>query len=585
MADTNTPTAAPPEDASPPDKPHSAPRGEPSRRKLFQEEERVLQPALKKLERLEEEHFAEDRAKQLNIPYINLLGFPINTEALALVPEDRARAARVVIFWKQGKEVRLGAVDPTSRAVRDVENVLVDEDGYHVRRFLLSPRSLDLAMTMYARVTKEQEQRKRFLALPEEELTTFEKEIKTLKELGKRIVELPTTEVLDTIIAGAVKLAASDVHIEPKDDGARLRYRIDGVLQDITLFSLAGYQQLLSRVKVLSGLKLNIHDIPQDGSFVLQTARTIIDVRTSIIPGTPGENIVLRLLDRRMAVQRIEDLGMKDRDRELILAELKKPDGMILNTGPTGSGKTTSLATFVQFINRPELKIITLEDPIEYRIPGVEQTQVDEKSGYTFSRGLRSILRQDPDIILVGEIRDTDTAETAMHAALTGHLVFTTLHTNNAVGAIPRLIDMGVRPYIIAPAVNTIIAQRLVRKVCVHCAEEYRASDAERELLKQTLRGVSREIFDPAILEKPITLARAKGCPKCNDTGYRGRVGVFEIFAMKGEIEKLTLEGADTLRLQEAAQKQGMTSVTQDAMLKVLAKITTFEEAERVGEV
>lgn len=545
-----------------------------------------MEPTLKKIERVEEERFALNRAERLGLPYMNLLGFPINTDALSVLPEERARSARVVAFWKQGKDLRLGAVDPTSRAVRDLENEMVDREGFHIRRFLISPRSLDLALGMYVKVVRGGPPRARYLALPTEELTVFEREIRTLKELGKRIVELPTTEVLDTIVAGAIKLEASDVHIEPKEGYARLRYRIDGVLQDITNFSLAGHEQLLSRVKVLSGLKINLHDVPQDGSFVLQTAQTIIDVRTSVIPGTPVENVVLRLLDRNMSVKRVEDLGMKDRDRDLILHELKKPDGMILNTGPTGSGKTTTLATLLQFINKPDLKIITLEDPIEYRIPGVEQTQVDEESGYTFSRGLRSILRQDPDIILVGEIRDTDTAETAMHAALTGHLVLTTLHTNDAVGAIPRLVDMGVRPYIIAPAVNAVIAQRLVRRVCGHCAEEHVATPQERKLIRETMRGVKPETFNPDILDaKQLTILRAKGCPKCNETGYRGRLGVFEVFVVSGELEQLTLQGADTLQLKTAAMRQGMTTITQDAILKVLERLTTLEEAARVGEI
>lgn len=579
MPDTNTPTPPPADPTA------SLPGVARETEREFRKEERELAPTLRKLERTEEERFAMDRAERLGLPYINLLGFPVNTEALAVLPEERARATKAVVFWRRGKDVRVGAVDPSSRAVRDIENELVDREGLHVRKYLLSPSSLDLALQMYVKVARTGGKRARYLALQAEELTLFEREIRNLKELGKRIVELPTTEVLDTIIAGAVKLEASDVHVEPKEGYARLRYRIDGVLQDITNFSLAGYAQLLSRVKVLSGLKINIHDTPQDGSFVLQTANTVIDVRTSIIPGDPGENIVLRLLDRNMAVKKVEDLGMKDRDRDLVLDELKKPDGMILNTGPTGSGKTTTLATLLQFINRPELKIITLEDPIEYRIAGVEQTQVDEESGYTFSKGLRSILRQDPDIILVGEIRDSDTAETAMHAALTGHVVLSTLHTNNAVGAVPRLIDMGVRPYIMAPAVNAIIAQRLVRKVCPACREEYQATPAERALVRETLQGVRKDVFDPKTLSGPkLTLVRTKGCPKCNDTGYRGRIGVFEMFAMRGEIEQLTLDGADTLRLQAAAMKQGMTTVTQDAMLKVLDKITTLEEAARVGE-
>lgn len=577
MTDTNTPP-------KPPGEPHRGVARETEEE--FRKGERALEPALARIEHAEEERFVAARAERLGVPYINLVGFPINAEALALVPEEQTRAAKVIVFWRKGKELRLGSVDPNARAVRDLENALVDREGFHVRRFLISLNSFDLALAQYPRARREAPTRARYLTLPTDELSTFEQEISTLKELGKRIAELPTTEVLDTMIAGAVKLEASDVHIEPKEDTARLRYRIDGVLQDITNFSLAGYRLLLSRVKVLSGLKLNIHNLPQDGSFVLEAAYATIDARTSVIPGGTGENIVLRLLNRTMTVKRIEDLGMKDRDRALVLEELKKPDGMILNTGPTGSGKTTTLATFLSVINNPALKVVTLEDPIEYRIPGIEQTEVDEESGYTFSTGLRGIIRQDPDIILVGEIRDTDTAETAMHAALTGHLVLTTLHTNDAVGAIPRLIDMGVRPYILAPAINVVIAQRLVRKVCLHCREEIPITPEERRMIRETMKGIRKDTFDPSVLDDAsLTLARARGCPKCNDTGYRGRVGVFEVFAMKGEIEQLTLQGADTLRLQDAAMAQGMTTITQDALLKVLAKITTLAEVARVGEI
>ena len=552
----------------------------------FAEREKALRPTIKKLERAEEELLAQQRAERLGVPYINLFGFPINTDSLSLIRQEDARAAKAIVFWQQGKDVRLGAVDPSSRAVRDIENELVDREGFHVRRFLISTRSLEVAFQLYTKVPTEEGGKARFMELPAEELEIFEREIKTLRELGKRIAELPTTEVLSTIIAGAVKTHSSDAHIEPKEGYARLRYRIDGILQDITNFSLEGYQKLLSRVKVLTGLKLNVHEVPQDGSFVLQSAGTVIDVRVSILPGGFGENIVMRLLDRNMSVVNIEELGMKQRDIDLVKAELKKPDGMMLNTGPTGSGKTTTLAAFIQHVNSPELKIITLEDPIEYRIPGVEQTQVDEEAGYTFSRGLRSILRQDPDVLLVGEIRDTETAETAMHAALTGHLVFSTLHTNDAAGAVPRLIDMGVRPFIIAPALNAIIAQRLVRKVCENCSHAYTPDAAERKALREIMHGVVMEVFDAKILEKSdLTLKKAVGCEKCNLSGYHGRIGVFEIFAMKGEIEQLTIEGADTNQIKAAALRQGMTTITQDAVLKLLDQITTFDEVKRVGEV
>ncbi len=551
----------------------------------FAEQEKHLQPTIKKLERQEEELLAVQRADRLGIPYINLLGFPINTDALSLVREDDARTAKTVIFWRQGKEIRLGALDPSSRAVRDIENELVDREGFHIRRFLISPRSLDIALQLYTRVAEDTERRARYMELPVEELDIFEREIKSIRELGRRIAELPTTEVLNTIIAGAVKTHASDIHVETKEGYARLRYRIDGVLQDITNFSHEGHHKLLSRVKVLAGLKLNIHETPQDGSFVLQSAGTVIDIRVSILPGAAGENIVLRLLDRNMSVVNIEELGMKQRDIALVKQELKKPDGMILNTGPTGSGKTTTLAAFIQYVNSPDLKIITLEDPIEYRIPGVEQTQVDEEAGYTFSVGLRSILRQDPDILLVGEIRDTDTAETAMHAALTGHLVFSTLHTNDAAGAVPRLIDMGVRPFILAPAINAVIAQRLVRLVCETCAQLYTPDTAERAVLKKIMEGIAKDVFDPSALDAPtLQLRKAVGCDTCNQSGYHGRIAVFEIFSMKGEIEQLTIDGADTNQIKAAALRQGMTTITQDAVLKLLEKRTTLDEVKRVGE-
>jgi len=553
----------------------------------FKKEKKELSGTLKKLQQDEEELLAMQKAERLGIPYINLLGFPINTDSLALIREEDAKSAKCVAFWHQGKDLRLAAIDPSSRAIKDIELELVDREGYHVRRFLISPRSLDIALQLYSHVTYQTEGKKdRYMQLPEEELEIFEREIKNLRDLGKRIMELPTTEVLNTIVAGAVKTKSSDIHIEPKEGYARLRYRIDGVLQDITNFSLEGYKKILSRIKVMAALKLNIHETPQDGSYVIQSSGLVIDVRVSILPGGYGENIVMRLLDRNMSVVSIEDLGMKKRDIELIRTVLKKPDGMILNTGPTGSGKTTSLAAFVQHVNSPDLKIITLEDPIEYRIPGVEQTQVNEAEGYTFSAGLRSILRQDPDIILVGEIRDTDTAETAMHAALTGHLVFSTLHTNDAPGSIPRLIDMGVRPFIIAPAVNAIIAQRLVRRVCPKCGQDYVPEQVERDALKKMMAGVQKEVFDPAVLDNPeLKFKKAVGCEACNNNGYHGRMAVFEIFSMEGEVEQLTIDGADTNQIREAALRQGMTTITQDAVIKMIDGITTFDEVGRVGSV
>ena len=276
---------------------------------------------------------------------------------------------------------------------------------------------------------------------------------------------------------------------------------------------------------------------------------------------------------------------MKPRDEALVRRELKRSNGMILVTGPTGSGKTTTLASFLREVNNTDMKIITLEDPIEYRIPGIEQTQVDEAAGYTFAKGLRSILRQDPDMIMVGEMRDAETAETAVHAALTGHLVFSTLHTNNAAGAVPRLVDMGIKPFVLAPAINLIIAQRLVRVVCKDCAESYIPNAALKEQILEIMRGVSPQVFTPAMLQKPgLVFYKAKGCEKCAQTGYRGRVGVFEIFSVEGAMEQLVLNAADGTQIEAEALKQGMTTVAQDAYIKVIEGMTTLEEVERVSE-
>jgi type IV pilus assembly protein PilB len=549
--------------------------------------EEPLTTTIRRFDIEEEERLAAQRAATLRVPYINFFGFPINPDAVGLIPEEEARLARVVCFYRYGRNIRLGAVNPFDEKVQRIADRLADEEGFRVRVFLISERSLEQALKLYRKTAPPPEEGPGSLVLPTAEMSEFEYHIKTIKDLGKRLHELPTTEVLNTIVAGAVKIKASDIHIEPKADHARLRYRIDGVLQDITTFDLVGWRQILSRVKVLGGLKLNIHDQPQDGSFVieLEEGKHLIDVRLSILPGGFGESIVMRLLDRQAQALDIYELGMKLRDIQLILEELKKPNGMILNTGPTGSGKTTTLAAFLSYINDPKLKIITLEDPIEYRIPGIQQTQVNEEEGYTFSRGLRSILRQDPDVILVGEIRDTDTAQTAMHGALTGHVLFTTLHTNDAPGAIPRLIDMGVDPRIMAPALNAVIAQRLVRRVCLRCKEEYKPSAAEIKQVREAMKGVIPEVFDPRILDdSALRFVRGRKCGACNHTGYRGRIGVFEIYSVRDELEDLVLRGADTNTIREAALRQGMTTIAQDGMLKVIDRITTIEEVERISE-
>jgi type II secretory ATPase GspE/PulE/Tfp pilus assembly ATPase PilB-like protein len=533
----------------------------------------------------QEERMAQYRAQQTGLPYVNLTAFPMDAEVLEVIPRTQAQDAAVVLFYKLGKDLRIGVVNPGQKGVKEVLKMLEDRFGVEPQMHVISHRSLKVALSRYSRESEEEEIPKGEVRVTDEEVSAFSKTLKTLEDLGQRITSLPPTEVLNAIVVGAVTVASSDIHIEPKEKDARLRYRIDGVLQDITTFNRQGWALLLSRVKVLSRLKLNVKERPQDGSFVLRVGSETYDMRVSTLPGLHGENIVMRILSRKAEAIQIKDLGMKMRDEIVVRKELKRSNGMILITGPTGSGKTTTLAAFLREVNNPDLKIITLEDPIEYRIAGIEQTQVDDSAGYTFAKGLRSILRQDPDMIMVGEMRDAETAETAVHAALTGHLVFSTLHTNNAAGAVPRLVDMGIKPFVLAPALNLIVAQRLVRVVCPDCAQPYTPDTTIKEKILEIMRGISPEIFTPAVLQKPdLKFYKAKGCSKCARTGYRGRVGVFEIFSVEGQMEQLVLNAADSTQIEAEALKQGMTTIAQDAYLKVIEGVTTVEEVERVSE-
>ena len=414
-----------------------------------------------------------------------------------------------------------------------------------------------------------------------EVLSDIEKQIKNIADLKERLTSLPITKVLDILIAGALKIKASDIHFEPEEKDIRLRYRLDGVLNDVVDFSPTGYPGLLSRIKLLSGLKINVHDSPQDGRFTIRREDKDIEVRVSILPGAYGENIVMRILDPSTIKQKLEDLGMRKDVLEQIKKLLAKTTGAILTTGPTGSGKTTTLYAFIRHVNNPDVKVITIEDPIEYHIEGISQTQVDAAAGYTFAGGLRSIVRQDPDVILVGEIRDVETAEIAMQAALTGHLVFSTLHTNSSSGTIPRLIDLGVRPVTIAPAINAAMAQRLVRRLCQACKKKVKASAEELTLLKKYLGSLSKEISKPTLGES-LELFQADKCKECNFTGYQGRVGIYEVFEIDSEMEKLILKSPPISEVQDLAEKKGMVTLLQDGLLKVAEGVTSVEEVMRV---
>jgi type II secretory ATPase GspE/PulE/Tfp pilus assembly ATPase PilB-like protein len=422
------------------------------------------------------------------------------------------------------------------------------------------------------------------------EISKFRGELKLDPKLKEKIKDLPTlreelekglkediSKIFETIVAGGIFLEASDIHLEPAKDVANLRIRLDGILQDVLSLKEKTYQGLLSRIKLVSGMKLNVSNRPQDGRFSV-LADFEVEIRVATIPAEFGEAVVMRILNPKNLIG-LEDLGLREDLLKIFKEEIKKPNGMIIVTGPTGSGKTTTLYAMLKEIQKPEIKIITIEDPIEYHLEGICQTQVNPKTGYDFANGLRAIVRQDPDVILVGEIRDLETASIAIQASLTGHLVLTTLHTNDAAGTVSRLQALGEKPVNIAPAINMAVAQRLVRKVCPKCKKLEKPTKEEWQNLKEKLKNVPQVAKK---LEEGIKIPRAVGCRYCNFTGYRKRVGVFEAFLVDEEMENFILTSPSISALKEKAMEKGMVTMYQDGLIKVLEGETTIEEVERV---
>ncbi len=412
-------------------------------------------------------------------------------------------------------------------------------------------------------------------------------DIENFKKAIEKNLSGDISDLVSVILMGAISLSSSDIHLEPEEKITKIRIRIDGLLQDVVSFPKNAYQPIVSRIKLLAGLKLNIKDRPQDGSFSVlfpvPKTKNIkeVEMRTSALPADYGETIVMRILNPE-SLKSIEELGLREDLLLMFKKEIQKPDGMIIVTGPTGSGKTTTLYAFLKFIHQPEIKIITIEDPIEYRLGGVSQTEVHPEKGYDFPKGLRAIVRQDPDVILVGEIRDLETADIAIQAALTGHLVFSTLHTNDAAGTIPRLISLGANPANIAPAINMAVAQRLVRRACKHCSFWRSPRKEEAEKIKNALCDIA-DRFAINIKSPELKIVEPEGCKFCNFSGYKGRVGIFEAILINEEIENLILKSPSIPEIKKTASKNGMISMYQDGFLKIIQGITTIEEVERMA--
>src|SRR3989339_1796853 len=535
---------------------------------------------------------AEDLAKLLsqkyNLPYLDLSRMTIDIDALKILEEKEAREGKLAVFQKAGQKLQVAIESPNPETTqRTLSNL--QEKGYKINTFLVSEQSLSRAWKRYSEVPEYEETQRGVIDVSSEKLDEFLKKTSTIEELKNLFVSSATTqknrkisEVLEIILAGALSSDASDIHIEPQEKQVRLRFRLDGVLHDILLFDYKIYNLLLSRIKLVSVLKLNVRNQAQDGRFSIKVNEEEIAVRTSVIPEAYGESIVLRILNPKSIAIPFEELGIDKNLMAILEKELSKPNGMILTTGPTGSGKTTTLYAFLRKIYTPETKIITLEDPVEYHLPNIVQTHVEQSIGYSFSAGLRSILRQDPDIIMVGEIRDLETAKTAINSALTGHLVLSTLHTNNAAGTIPRLIDLGVNPTSIAPAVNISMAQRLVRKLCDKCKEKQPASELEAASIKKIIETFPENKKRPDAAE--VFVWKARGCKFCNNLGYKGRIGVYEAILIDEEVEPLILLNPTETEILKKSEKQGILNMKQDGILKVLNGITSLDELERVIE-
>lgn len=534
-------------------------------------------------ELIEEGELQKVYAYVLGIPFVDLTKEAIPFDILSIVPEPIAKKSNIVAFQKTGTNLKVAMLNPDDLQTIDF---IKKKTGLRIVPCLTTRESIQTVLRQYEKSLKAE-----FGDILTDEVNNHKEEEKD-GDLEKIAAGLPIIRIVDTLLKHAILQSASDIHIEPLEKEVVVRYRIDGVLHDAMTLPKDVAAGLVARVKVLSNLKLDEHRLPQDGRFKIEKDEYKIAFRVSILPVFDGEKIVMRLLDESSHGLTFEKMGIVGEPLEIIHREIGKPNGIILVTGPTGSGKTTTLYTALDILNTPEVNISTVEDPVEYRMQRVNQTQVQPKIGMTFAAALRSLLRQDPDIIMVGEIRDQETLEIAMHAAMTGHLVLSTLHTNSAAATLPRMLDMGAEPFLIASTVNVIIAQRLVRRLCAECKKPYKLEkkevdtlgkiydlDSLMEFLKKN--PGSQKTIASAKGWDDISFYKASGCDQCNNEGYHGRIGVYEVLEMDTDIRKLVTQSATSEALEEQARKNGMATMVEDGFLKIVQGTTSLEEVMR----
>ncbi|HNW71407.1 MAG TPA: GspE/PulE family protein [Candidatus Paceibacterota bacterium] len=555
-------------------------------------DEEKQQKQLEELRKQEEEQLVQVLAEsKYGLPYVDMSRLGIDNESLRAISEKDARDLKVGPFKLSGKNIYIAILSPSEDLLSKLKEEMARKDLTPLF-YMASHYSVNKIWERYKEISMAESSKVGGIEISSEILRDTAKNIEKMQDIEKLIKEAmegsqthKVSHILEIILAGAISIKASDIHIEAEKDMSRLRLRLDGVLQDVMFFEHDIYHLLNSRIKLLSGMKLT-SVVAQDGRFSIAEGAEEISIRSSMIPGAYGESIVMRILDPKSIQVNLEEIGIEPFLFSIIQEEITKPNGLILITGPTGSGKTTTLYAFLRKIYSTEIKIITIEDPIEYHLPGITQTQTNEEKGYTFLEGLRSALRQDPDVVMVGEIRDAETAKIAIESALTGHMVFSTLHTNNAAGVIPRLIDLEANPKIMVSALSLSIAQRLVRKLCQFCKKEKIPDEKEVTTMKNVIDSIKEEGKDLSKYNidpnAPFKIYMPVGCEKCNMTGFKGRIGIFEAIKTDEAIEKIIPQNPSEREIKRIAKNQGILSMRQDGMVKIINGITSFEEVQSV---
>ena len=520
------------------------------------------------------------KSESLNIPLKEIVIDNVSLDALALVPEETAKHYLMTPFAKKNSSVEIGMVYPEDLKAQEALKFLARQGKFTYKVFLITPTTFTKILKQYRGLRKE-------VGTALEELKTEleteveEKKIKTPAEFARLAEEAPITKIVAVILKHAVEGKASDVHIEPTKKELRIRFRLLGELHSSIVLPLKIHPAVVARIKILSNIKIDESRIPQDGRFSTVINDEEVDFRVSTLPTTLGEKVAIRVLDSSAGSKSFEDLGLEKRNVKVLKEAIRRPYGLVLVTGPTGSGKSTTLYAILSLLNKEGVNIVSLEDPAEYFIEGVNQSQVKPQIGYDFAQGLRHVLRQDPDIIMVGEVRDSETASLVIHAALTGHIVLSTLHTNNAIGVVPRLIDMGVEPYLISPCLSIVIAQRLVRRLCDSCKKEIKPSKEVTEIILKEIKNLPSQVRKDVKMKTPLKIWEAKGCKKCNNSGFSGRIGLFEILSMTAQLVDIISKQPSEEEILKEAKRQEMITMRQDGVLKVLNSITTIEEIIR----